>query len=119
MDIDYTGNLYSPMRLPLLGPLDKRATYSPWWSLQNIQLNYKGVSHVEFYGGIKNLINFTPPANSIARPFDPFDKQVSYDANGQVLATPENPQALTFDPTYVFAPNQGRRWFLGTRIQFN
>jgi outer membrane receptor for ferrienterochelin and colicins len=119
MDIDYTGNLYSPMRLPLLGPLDKRAAYSPWWSLQNIQLNYKGVSHVEFYGGIKNLLNFTPPANSIARPFDPFDKQVSYDANGQVLATPENPQALTFDPTYVFAPNQGRRWFLGTRIQFN
>lgn len=116
-EVDYTGNLYSPMRLPLLGPLDPRADYSPWWSLQNIQLTYKGSSKLELYTGIKNLLNFKPPVNSIARPFDPFDKQVQYEANGQVKPTPENPYALTFDPTYVYAPNQGRRLFAGIRYQ--
>jgi len=38
LTIDYTGNVYSPMRLPLLGELDDRPEYSPWWSLQNIQI---------------------------------------------------------------------------------
>jgi outer membrane receptor for ferrienterochelin and colicins len=41
---------------------------------------------------------------------------VQYDANGQVMATPSNPYALTFDPTYVYAPNQGIRGFLGIRF---
>jgi outer membrane receptor for ferrienterochelin and colicins len=36
LDIDYTGNLYGPMRLPLLGALDPRKEYSPTWSVQNI-----------------------------------------------------------------------------------
>src|SRR5690606_9898681 len=31
LSIDYTGNVYSPMRLPLLSDLDPRAPYSPWW----------------------------------------------------------------------------------------
>lgn len=112
--LDYTGNLYGPMRLPLLGPLDERAEYSPWWSLQNIQLS-KAWKRFEVYGGVKNLLNYTPPANSIARPFDPFDKQVSFNADGTVMPTANNPQALSFDPTYVFAPNQGRRFFMGFR----
>jgi outer membrane receptor for ferrienterochelin and colicins len=38
LTIDYTGNLYGPMRLPLLGLLDDREAFSPWWSIQNIQL---------------------------------------------------------------------------------
>ena len=38
---DYTGNLYGPMRLPLLGELDPRREYSPTWSIQNIQFTYK------------------------------------------------------------------------------
>ncbi len=67
------------------------------------------------YGGVKNLLNFTPPANSIARPFDPFDKNVTFGADGTVIPTADNPQALTFDPTYVYAPNQGMRMFLGVR----
>ena len=37
------------------------------------------------------------------------------DTNGNVLATPTNPYALTFDPSYVYAPNQGIRGFLGIR----
>jgi outer membrane receptor for ferrienterochelin and colicins len=115
LSVDYTGNIYSPMRLPLLGPLDDRPEYSPWFSLQNLQLS-RVFNGLEIYSGIKNLLNFTPPANSIARPFDPFDNNVQFDAGGQVISTPENPQALTFDPTYVFAPNQGIRMYLGIRF---
>ena len=118
LSIDYTGNIYGPMLLPLLGELDDRPAKSPVWSLQNIQLTKKFKYGFELYGGIKNLLNYTPPANSIARAFDPFDKQVTFDANGQVVATPDNPNALSFDPTYVFAPNQGIRAFLGFRYTF-
>jgi outer membrane receptor for ferrienterochelin and colicins len=39
LDIDYTGNLYGPMRL-LLGALDPRSEYSPTWSIQNIQFTF-------------------------------------------------------------------------------
>lgn len=116
LTMDYTGNVYSPMRLPLLGELDDRNEYSPWWSIQNIQLTKIIGTRWELYGGIKNLLNFTPPANSIARSFDPFDKNVVFNPDGTVQPTPENPNALTFDPTYVFAPNQGIRGFLGVRF---
>ena len=113
--IDYTGNLYGPMRLPLLGELDDRAEYSPWWSMQNIQITKRFDKGWEIYGGIKNLLNYTPPDNSIARAFDPFDKQVQFNDQGQVVPTADNPNALTFDPSYVFAPNQGIRGFIGVR----
>ena len=36
--IDYTGNLYGPMKLPKLGDLDPRRENSPWFSIQNIQI---------------------------------------------------------------------------------
>lgn len=113
---DYNGNLYGKMLLPLLGPLDERDPYSPVHSIQNIQITYTFKKNWEIYGGIKNLLNFTPPANSIARAHDPFDREVQFDANGQVIATPNNPQALTFDPSYIFASNQGIRGFLGVRF---
>ena len=113
--LDYTGNLYGPMRLPVLGELDDRPAFSPWWSLQNIQLTKKMKKGWEIYLGVKNLLNYTPPANSIARAFDPFDRSVQFGADGQVIPTADNPNALTFDPSYVFAPNQGIRGFLGVR----
>ncbi len=119
LDIDYTGNCYGPMRLPLLGPLDPRKEYSPWWSIQNIQLSFHRWHSVEIYSGVKNILNYLPTKNNpfiIARTNDPFDKQVQYGANGQVLSTPNNPYALTFDPNYVYAPNQGVRFFIGVRI---
>ena len=113
--LDYTGNVYSPMRLPLLSDTDPRAEYSPWFSIQNIQLTKKFTNSWELYGGVKNLLNFTPAANSIARSFDPFDEEVTFDGNGQAVATPNNPNALTFDPSYVYASNQSVRAFLGLR----
>lgn len=118
LSVDYTGNVYSPMRLPLLGDKDPRKAYSPWWSIQNIQFSYSGFTNIEIYTGVKNLLNWTPNKGNpfiIARSHDPFDKDVQYDSNGQVLATPSNPHALSFDPTYVFAPNQGIRAFVGIR----
>lgn len=118
LGIDYTGNIYGPMRLPLLGDLDPRQPYSPVWSLQNIQLVYRGFKNLEIYGGVKNLLNFKPTKNNpfiIARSNDPFDKQVQFDAQGNAIATPNNPYGLTFDPSYVYAPNQGIRGFFGLR----
>jgi outer membrane receptor for ferrienterochelin and colicins len=118
LDIDYTGNVYSPMRLPLLGPLDPRQPYSPWYSLQNVQFTFHYWHGFELYGGVKNLLNFLPTRYSpflIARANDPFDKSVQFQPDGQVQSTPDNPYALSFDPTYMFAPNQGIRGFLGIR----
>lgn len=122
LTLDYTGNVYSPMRLPLLGDLDPRKPTSPWWSIQNIQLSYDGLKNWEIYGGVKNLLNWTPNRGNpflIARSHDPFDQNVVFDPLGQAVATPENPYALTFDPTYVYAPNQGIRGFLGIRFKLD
>ncbi|GGD48406.1 TonB-dependent receptor [Muriicola marianensis] len=118
--LDYTGNLYGPMRLPLLGDLDPRSEYSPTWSIQNIQFTYSGLDNFEIYGGVKNLLDWTPNRSApfiIARANDPFDRNVTYDADGQVVATQDNPYALTFDPTYVYGPNQGIRAFVGLRYR--
>lgn len=118
LTVDYTGNVYGPMRLPLLSAADPRSEYSPWWSIQNIQLTQRIGDKIELYGGVKNLLNWTPNKGNpfiIARAYDPFDKQVQFDADGQALITPENPYGLTFDPSYVYGPNQGIRGFLGLR----
>ena len=122
LTVDYTGNLYGPMRLPTLGENDPRSDFSPVWSIQNIQFTYKGLADFEFYAGIKNLLNWTPNRGNpfiIARANDPFDKNVVFDTRGAVIATPENPNALTFDPSYVYGPNQGIRSFFGLRYRLN
>jgi outer membrane receptor for ferrienterochelin and colicins len=109
LGLDYTGNIYGPMRLPTLGAGDTRRETSPVWSIQNIQLTYSGNKRYEFYGGVKNLLNWTPARNQpflISRSNDPFDKTL--DTN--------NPKDLPFDPSYVYAPNQGIRGFFGVRL---
>lgn len=110
LTVDYTGNIYGPMLLPVQ-PNDPRPDKSPVWSIQNVQLTKKLGKEWEIYGGVKNLLNFLPPKNSIAHAHDPFDKRPGYNADGSV-----DPYNLTFDPTYVFAPNQGIRGFLGLRF---
>lgn len=116
--IDYTGNIYGPMRLPLISALDPRPSRSPVWSVQNIQCSKFLSARTEIFAGVKNLLNWTPARNTpflIARSHDPFDKKVEYETNGQVKATAENPYALSFDPAYMYAPNQGIRVFAGIR----
>jgi outer membrane receptor for ferrienterochelin and colicins len=103
--VDLTGNWYGPMRLPIL-PNDYRPEYSSWFCLANLQLTKKTIKGWEFYGGIKNLLNFLP-ANPIMRPEDPFDKYVSDPVT--------NPNGYTFDPSYNYAPLQGRKVYLGLR----
>ena len=54
--LDYTGNIYGPMDLPLLGENDPRSPTSPWYSIQNIQATKKISNTFEVFGGVKNLI---------------------------------------------------------------
>ncbi|WP_026210321.1 TonB-dependent receptor [Flexithrix dorotheae] len=118
ISLDYTGNVYGPMKLPLISEWDERAPYSPTYSIQNIKISKAFKNGLTIYGGVKNLLNFTPAKNSIARPWDPFDRQVEYDGEGNVLRTPDNPQALFFDPAYVYTSNQGIRGFIGLNYIF-
>lgn len=115
LTIDLTGSVTGPLRLPLLGELDPRAPYAPTFSIINIQLTKGWNNRYDFYGGVKNLLNFTPAKNSIARAFDPFDRAVQFDEFGDAQPSPGNPYGLTFDPTYVYASNQGIRFFMGFR----
>jgi outer membrane receptor for ferrienterochelin and colicins len=113
LSIDYTGTVYGPMRLPVFAN-DPRPEFSPLFSLQNIQFTKKFENDglpLEIYAGMKNLLNYTPPANSIMRPFDPFDKRAA--------DVTTNPNGFTFDPTYVYASFQGTRAFLGVRWRWD
>jgi outer membrane receptor for ferrienterochelin and colicins len=103
ISLDWTGNCYSPMPLPILTN-DFRDSHSPWFSTQNIQVTKKFVGGFECYAGVKNLFNFVPQ-NPIMRPFDPFDKQIAVN----------NPNGYTFDATYNYASLQGIRGFAGLR----
>ena len=83
---------------------------------------------------MKNLLNWTPNRGNafiIARANDPFDENViisdgtnapqnygldgQFVPKGQVVSTDINVNALTFDPGYVYGPNQGIRGFIGVR----
>jgi len=104
LTLDYTGNLNSPMHLPVL-PNDPRAEQSPWFSVHNVQITKQLKRGIELYVGVKNLLGFFPREEVILRAFDPFDKQI--DVN--------NPNGFTFDPTYNYAPIQRQRGLLGMR----
>tara|TARA_B100000767_G_scaffold70659_1_gene67273 strand:- start:2068 stop:4311 length:2244 start_codon:yes stop_codon:yes gene_type:complete len=117
--LDITGTSTGPMRLPVLGSLDPRPTYSKTFHILNFQLTKSWDNTFEIYGGVKNLLDFTPPRDSIARSFDPFDNEVNFDTEGNALSTNNNPFALTFDPSYVYASNQGIRFFFGLRWKLN
>lgn len=98
LSIDYTGNIYGPMRLPHLGPSDPRKKNSSTWSIQNIQFTVSKIRNCEIYFGIKNLLNWTPNQG-----------------NPYIIAGADNPFGEEFDPGYVYGPNQGIRSFIGMR----
>ncbi len=98
LTFDLTGNLYSPMRLPVVRAYgDVRPEYSPWFGIHNIQATRRLNNGLQIYGGIKNLSNFLPKS-PIFKPETPFSEQ--------------------FDPSYNYAPMQGIRGFLGVRWNF-
>lgn len=104
LTFDYTGNLNSPMHLPVL-PNDPRPEQSPWFAIHNVQVTKSFKSGMELYAGVKNLLGFFPREDVILRAFDPFDKRINVD----------NPNGFTFDPTYNYAPMQRQRALLGLR----
>lgn len=117
--VDYTLNWLSSMRLPLQGPTDPRPEYSSFTQIHNLQITKMTSKNLEFFAGIKNLLNFLPYRNIpflIANASDPFDKQVVFDQNGIAQPTAQNSYGLTFDPSYVYASLQGRRLFGGFRM---
>jgi len=103
--IDLTGQWYGPMRLPVQHN-DFRPERSPWHALLNVQYRRPAGERLEFYAGVKNVLDFVP-RDPIMRPFDPFDRHAA-DASA-------NPNGYTFDTTYMYAPMQGRRWYAGLR----
>jgi outer membrane receptor for ferrienterochelin and colicins len=105
--IDISGNVYSPMLLPVLEN-DYRPSYSPWFTLINLQITKIIANNWHIYGGVKNLLNFVPKEDPILRPNDPFDKNINDPIS--------NPNAYTFDPGYNYAPYQKARIFLGLRL---
>ena len=82
------------------------------FSIQNLQLTHARGEKLEWYGGVKNLLNWTPwkhmPAGVrfLGNTADPFE------------LTPQQGE-LVFDSTYVYGPNQGIRGFLGARMLIN
>lgn len=96
LTFDLTGNIYSPMRLPVVRQYgDTRPEYSPWFGLHNIQATKRLKNGLQLYGGIKNFTNFLPKY-PIFRADAPFSEQ--------------------FDPSYNYAPLQRIRGFMGLRL---
>lgn len=106
--IDLSGNVYSPMLLPVL-PNDYRPEYSPWFCLMNIQVTKDIKDRWQIYLGCKNILNFVPKEDPIMRPNDPFDIYANDPAS--------NPNGYTFDPGYNYAPYQKAKLFLGVRMK--
>jgi len=103
--VDLTGTWTGPMRLPVFEN-DFRPEYSPLFALMNLKVGKKLCEGVELYGGVKNVLNFVPK-DPIMRPFDPFNKYVDDPVS--------NPNNYSFDPSYNYAPMQGRRLYVGIR----
>lgn len=104
--VDLTGQWYGPMSLPVV-PNDPRPEYSPWYALVNVQARHRFSDRFEVYGGVRNLLDFVPE-NPLLRPFDPFDRTVN-DPVG-------NPYGHSFDASYMYAPLQGVRGFMGIGV---
>lgn len=96
--------MFGPMLLPSLTN-DFRDSESPFYSIQNFQFIKTLKGSMELYVGVKKILNFTPPANSIMRAIDPFDKKIKDSVN--------NLDVYTFDLIYAFASLKGIRGFIG------
>jgi outer membrane receptor for ferrienterochelin and colicins len=108
MYVDYTATGYGSMDLPVLA-YDFRDDRSKPYAIHNLKLTKTINEKLDIYVGVKNIFNFKPPSYSIMRSFDPFDQEVDDPVN--------NPYGYTFDPAYVYAPNQGVRGYFGIKFK--
>jgi outer membrane receptor for ferrienterochelin and colicins len=90
--IDWTGSVTAPMRLPD-GP--GRATRSPWFTEQHVQLSRPLGVNTFLTVGVKNLFD--------TRQRDP-------------LIAPQDPFGPDFDTANVWGPTQGRRLFAALQV---
>lgn len=115
LSIDWTGRVNGPMHLPVV-PNDYRPSTSPLYCLMNLQITKTFQNGWELYGGVKNLLNFLPKY-AILHPDDPFDRKGGRYFDDAGNPRPDtNPNGYTFDPSYMFAPMQGAKAFLGLRL---
>jgi outer membrane receptor for ferrienterochelin and colicins len=117
LKLNLNGQIIGPMRLPLLGPLDPRPSHSPWMHIANIEFQ-KQFNEFTFSLGVNNLLDSKPLRESIARSFDPFDKEVTFDKDNRPVSTSNNPNALSFDPSYSYMSQQGIRSFVSIQWSF-
>ena len=105
VNIDLTGLINSPVYLNTVID-DYRPELSPWYCIMNIQVTKKFKCGIDIYGGANNLLNFVPH-NVLLNANDPFNRTLNnLDAN---------PHNYTFNTSYIYAPNQGIKGFLGMR----
>jgi outer membrane receptor for ferrienterochelin and colicins len=107
--IDWTGLINSPMLLNTEND-DYRSPTSPWYCLMNLQVTKKLKGGFDIYAGANNLLNFRPQ-NVLINANDPFNRTL----NNQTV----NPHNYTFDASYIYAPNEGIRGFVGVRWHLN
>ena len=107
--IDWTGLINSPMLLNIEND-DYRSATSPWYCLMNLQVTKKLKGGIDIYAGANNLLNFRPQ-NVLINANDPFNRTL----NNQTV----NPHNYTFDASYIYAPNEGIRGFVGVRWHLN
>ena len=101
----WSGLINSPMYLNV-AQNDFRPATSPWYCLMNLQVTKKFKVGLDIYAGGSNLLNFRPQ-NVILRPNDPFNKYATDLDN--------NPHNYRFDTSYIYAPNQGAKGYVGIR----
>lgn len=98
LSIDYTGQIMGPQHLPTYASPYERDEISPWYTIQNVQLNKKIGTRLEAYVAVKNLWDWTQDSPLIA---------------------PEDPFGPNFDTAYAWGPLQPRRYLLGLKFTVN
>ena len=116
-----SGNLKEVERLQSIVPVELYTTEffrkTPSTNLFESVANINGV-RLQIYFGVKNIFNYKPASNSIARSQDPFDKEVQFDNNGNAVPSANNPYGLTFDPSYAYYSMLGVRAIFGLKLYF-
>lgn len=94
---DFTAQLNGRSRLPVQNGDLAISEYSPVYPLFFVQVTYRIKSKINIYAGVENIANYTQ-----------HHPIISADA-------PYSPQ---FNPSVIWGPLMGRKFYVGTRINF-